>query len=461
MRWLFAGFCFLLSAELQAEAPDDFAFALTLEPAGPEALLRVDLPPAVFEGVVRPDLGDLRVFNAAGEVVPHAWLPQPKAGSEPLPPVRLPFFPLRGDPTAGVDGVQVRIERVGGRAVVTMKGNEAPVAHATLLGYLIDASGFDHSWRALLFELPPTSDDVVTRIRVEASDDLRQWTTLVSEAPVLRLTTGGQRLELGRVEFPPRRARYWRLTWPNAPALDLAGLASEPGAAVVEAPRQWKRVTGNALPDQPGQYEFDLGGQFPVDRLRLLLPHPNTVASVELLSRARDRDPWLRRSLNVVYRFSGAGQEVVSPDLQIAASSERYWLLRVDRRGGGLGGGAPELEAGWLTQGLVFAARGPAPFQLAYGSRSARPAAYPITTLLPGHHVEGDDRAGLTGPLSIGRASAGTERTLAGARATREAIDWQRWALWASLLAGVALLGGMAWRLSRQLAPPSDGGKGG
>jgi len=36
----------------------------------------------------------------------------------------------------------------------------------------------------------------------------------------------------------------------------------------------------------------------------------------------------------------------------------------------------------------VFAARGAGPFQLAYGSRDAKPTAFPIATLVPGYKSE-------------------------------------------------------------------------
>jgi hypothetical protein len=232
--------------------------------------------------------------------------------------------------------------------------------------------------------------------------------------------------------------------------VELAGLAGEPGEAVVEAPRQWKQVAGSAVSDKAGEYAFDLGGQFPVDRLRLLLPQPNTVASVEVLSRARGNDPWQRVALSSVYRLGAADQEVVNPDLWSPRPvSHRYWLLRVDQRGGGLGAGVPVLAAGWVPQRLVFTARGAAPFQLAYGSSSAGPAAYPIATLVPGYRAE-DEEQGWR-PLPIGRASSGSPHRLAGESATRVAIDWQRWTLWGSLLLGVALLAWMACGSARQL----------
>ena len=43
--------------------------------------------------------------------------------------------------------------------------------------------------------------------------------------------------------------------------------------------------------DAAGDFEFDLGGQFPVDRLRVALPQPNTVALIEILARAKPATP--------------------------------------------------------------------------------------------------------------------------------------------------------------------------
>jgi hypothetical protein len=458
-RCVRAWLLFLWAVAAVAETPADFAFGLPIEASGPQALFQLELPQAVYEGVLRADLADLRVFNAVGEPVPHAFLPRATASHARRLPLRLPFFALRGDAVAGVEGLEVRIERDAGRAVVTMNGRQqVPARAAALLGYLVDASTLQQPLRGLALELPSGLDDVVMRVRVEASDDLARWTTLVADAPVLRLQAGGQRLEQLRLEFPPHQARYLRLSWPGSPRpLPLAGLLGEPGDALVEAPRRWKQVAAMAPSEKAGEYLFDLGGQFPVDRLRLILPQPNTVAVVEILSRPRANAPWQRVLLTTVYRLGQGRQETVNPDLAVATASDRHWLLRVDQRGGGFGVGAPQLAVGWVPQRLVFTARGDAPFVLAYGSSRAGPAAYPIATLLPGYR--GDD-VGEPIAFPIGSARTGRVQTLAGESATREAIDWKRWTLWASLLLGVALLAWMAWRLARQLAaaptPPSD-----
>jgi uncharacterized protein DUF3999 len=57
--------------------PDDFARALLIEANSGAAIYEVKIPANVYETVVRRDLGDMRVFNANEELVPHT-LRKPK-----------------------------------------------------------------------------------------------------------------------------------------------------------------------------------------------------------------------------------------------------------------------------------------------------------------------------------------------------------------------------------------------
>ncbi|PTT36751.1 DUF3999 domain-containing protein, partial [Stenotrophomonas sp. HMWF022] len=103
---------------------------------------RVVLEPAIYRRAGAADLGDLQVFNAAGQALPSALL----APDQPLaqPPVQreLPWFPLpplaeaqRNDlqllTERDTDGRVRRVEaRLGGGAVANGQG-----------GWLIDANG--------------------------------------------------------------------------------------------------------------------------------------------------------------------------------------------------------------------------------------------------------------------------------------------------------------------------------
>jgi hypothetical protein len=52
--------------------PASFAFGMPVVTPADAAAYRVSLPIGVYQGVAREDLGDIRVFNARGEVVPYA-----------------------------------------------------------------------------------------------------------------------------------------------------------------------------------------------------------------------------------------------------------------------------------------------------------------------------------------------------------------------------------------------------
>jgi hypothetical protein len=454
----------LLPALAAAEQPGDFAYGLALQTSGSGAFYQLEVPRGVYEGVARADLGDVRVFNGAGEVVPHAFRPRVTAVRQILPPAAITLFPIHTDSPAGVEGVELRLERRGERTVIDLLSpGGKPPGGARLAGYLADARAVDAPIRAIALRLPAHTEQVVARVTLEASDDLRRWDTLASGAPVVRLSSGDERLEQLRIEMVPRRAKYLRVSWPGrSEAVALAGLEVEVGEATVEAPRQWSQVTAAAVKDRPGEYELDLGGLFPVDRLRLRLPQPNTVASFEVLARARPADPWHRVTTAVAYRLLREGDELTSADVEIGLTSDRYWLLKVDQRGGGIGEGALAVGAGWVPHRLVFAARGAGPFQLAYGRRDARPAAFEIATLVPGYTSEEEleQRRAPTASstVTIGTAQAGAApHRLGGDAVLRGRRDWKRWALWGSLGLGVVVLGWMALRLGRQMSRPPQG----
>ncbi len=456
--------CLLLlvaGAASAAERPDDFAYGARLEADGNEALYEVALPATVYRGVAQPDLRDVRVFNGSGEVVPHAWRTRRTEGTEATPPVALTLFPLKAAPGVTVDGLVISVRRSAGGATtinVTSSGVGAAAERRTV-GYLVDLTGFERTLRAIELDWTPAADGFAGKLRVDGSDDLGAWRALVAAAPLVNLEVAGQRLQQKRIELPPQKVRYLRLSWvPQGDGASLPDLSSASGELVekaIEALREWAPVEAGKG-EKPGEYVFDVRGHFPVDRIRLHLPEANTVVQAELLTRSRSDQPWRHVTRGVAYRLRRGEGEVTSPDLAVGVATERYWLLRVDQRGGGLGAGAPRLETGWVPHQLVFAARGSPPFQLAYGKRDAKPAAYAIESLIPGYREDTGARiraarAGTQQTVNVQGAQALAQTELGGEARRQEAIDWKRWSLWAALVLGVLILGVMAWRLVRQL----------
>lgn len=436
------------------ERPEQFAHAARIAGAGEDSHYRFTLPADAYRGVTRADLGDLRVFNGAGEPVPYAFVPLRVAKKDPaMHGTKL--FPLRGEEAKGLDGLNVRIRHNPGGGTSVDVSSSPAAKERKLLGYILDPGELKTPFEALVLDWQGRAGFTGTA-RVEASEDLKSWRTLAGAASILYLEHGGQRLERKRVELYGARARYLRVSFTGTPAdfaLKQARLELRPDKA--EPAREWLALVARPVADRPGEYEFDTGGHFPVDRLRFVLPQLNTVAQGQVFTRERREsrrsaeDYWRPALSATLYRLRRNGTEVTSADLAVAPNASRHWRLKVDQRGGGLGSGEVRLEIGWVPHQVVYAARGAEPFTLAYGMKIAKPGALPIAAVLPGYK-EGEAIALKTASLGVA-ASPEPKATSSFSIASAEA---KKWALWASLLVGVLLLVWMAFALLKQVGSP-------
>jgi len=76
--------------------PQDFAYAVPLQFEGQDALYQATLPLSVYQNTVRSDLGDLRVFNAQGEVVPHMLRQPERSQHQPAGAAQAGVFSVAG-----------------------------------------------------------------------------------------------------------------------------------------------------------------------------------------------------------------------------------------------------------------------------------------------------------------------------------------------------------------------------
>ena len=426
----------------------------TLRPHTDADIRASRLSPHVYEGAVRRDLGDLRIFNGDGSPVAFAFLPRPASTREAGSAFDLPFFPLRAESTRqNVGDLAITVRRAPSGTTVDLSTRDGKaVPPERLVGYLVDATAGKEPLAALAMSLPSAAN-VITRVRVDASDDLIGWHTLVSDMPLIALEFGGRRLTRERIELAPTTAKFLRVTFvPGQPTPELTSLRGEGADRAVEAPRQWRDVAGVAVRDTPGAYEFDLGGTFPVDRMTLLLPELNTVAPTEIFVRASPNEEWRPLASTVFYRLRQDGGEAANPPIVIFGGGYRYWKVHADPKTGALGATSPRLSFGWYPGVIAFAARGSGPFELAYGSARAGPAALAIETLVPGY-----DRVQREAP-SFPMAGTGAVNAAQSSRALERPIDAKRWLLWASLALAALVLGWMAYSLSRQMRDASSSG---
>jgi hypothetical protein len=313
--------------------------------------------------------------------------------------------------------------------------------------YLIDASKLEDRLAAFVVDWNAAPGTEVVRVSVEASDDLQGWWQ-VAGASVVRLSQGGRVLEQPRVALgSATKAKYYRMTWSGASDFRLRSVRAELTSEVRRAPRETLTVAGRAG-EKPGEFVFDLGARLPVEALRIVPAEPNSVAQLAILTREPLQTEWRRVTSAVFYRIERNGTQVESPALDIGRHAAREWMARTDPNAGGIGSTPPRLEVQWRPRQVVFVARGPGPFRLAFGNPDAKGSWLSVSTLIPGYR-HGDE---LKLPEAmVGAVEGGPPPRLAFLPARVAELGPREIALWATLIVAVFVLGFMAWRLHRQM----------
>ncbi|MFC7421130.1 DUF3999 domain-containing protein [Iodobacter arcticus] len=399
--------------------------ALVLSTSSP--FYRLDVPLSVYQFSQRADLGDLRVFNAAGELVPYALETRPAPQQNQLSQTAVRFFPYSSKASDERRDVSIQIRSDG-----QLSAQSHTFSKQQESSYIVDASQIKGQLESLI--LSWQESNYQGQIRLAASDNLQQWQAL-GNSEIIQLDYQGQTLSQPKVDLGSIRAKYLRISSDTPLTLKEVRLQSSI-EQTMPAKRAWLAPVTAQL--SQGEYLFDLGVHAPIDRLELALPQLNTVVQASLASRATPAEPWQNAQSGVLYRLQGKTAEARSPALSISPNNHRYWRLNVNQNSGGLGQGLPQLKAGWIPQQIAFVARGQAPFVLAFGQARVSSAAINSADLIIGK--------------AVASATAGVllNKTASAASATASAPSSARsYGLWAALVLAVGVLGGMAWKLIR------------
>jgi len=461
MRQLCIATLFLLliaaSALAKDSRPGDFAYGIPLRTAGTDALYQFTLPDVVYRSVTRSDLGDLCIFNRLGEVVPFTL--SQIAGPSPAGPEtrKLTLFPVSGSRLQETGGVSLLVKKGESGSLISVQTAEPGARANRISAYLLDASALKAPLKDLTLEWEEQPEGTVTKLRVEGSDNLEDWTLLVPSAALIDLRYGVHRLERRGIDLNSSMMKYYRIS--TAVPSDLpkfTSVAAHLSPASAEPPRHWTRVNAAPRSNRPGDYLFTTSGLMPVDRIRIRLPQENTLVQASFFSRATEKDPWKQGPTVLLYHLRIKGETLTSPTVALPASSDRYRLMRIDQAGGGIGKGLPLVELGWLPARILFLARGGGPFQLAFGSGRPGTCARGDSALFRQFSDQHKER------YIAGTAVAGTPVPLAGKAALKKPFlpyDTKTMVLWSLLLLGVATLAWMALHLHRQLNSTKKGNK--
>jgi hypothetical protein len=460
-------------AEPRPEAASPPPLPLALAGTGPYYLLNVSMAARQASG--RLDLSDLRVRNAAGDAMAFAWAQAPTPAPDPQRvPVRIYKVPLPPADAAS---------SIGGRP---------------RQAWIVDTREARLDLMQLDLGLEPGTQGAYT-LRIEASDDLQHWRTVAEDAQLVQLQAlpqvgaaaalatqaGREQLKSDPIDLDAVPARYLRLTTaPRSaiPPLVTATITREPHRPAAP-PLEWGAPI-EATSCDTNSCEYALPRNVPIDAVQVAPTDVDTIGQVMVSGRIDAsrlpprRHSLLRGSLHALRLKANRSAERTGPVWDDVAEANVYWLTQAGgapdlhspplRLGGEwwsalrletfgpisqLGRAAPTLRIGARPRQLVFVARGPGPFVLARATPTERTAPMPLAALMPARGPEAplpEATATVAAPVAAAAPSSPVSGTTKAGAPTSSNSPW----LWAALLAGLALMGAMAWSLLRK---PADG----
>ncbi len=456
-------------ATASAYTLDQFSHHSSVQGPNGTGLARFTLTPEAMRASQHPGYADLAMFNASSEPVPYAVIQAEPVAANAVPN-QMALIPInivregtaRSGPPSNVmtetklEGIL--IERVRGQSALrvtvtaqaaaasnTVKGaaRGSQMRHYAVLGDAVPAT-------YIQFDIAAEQRDFAVPLQIEASDDLVQWNP-IAEGTIYRVQVGDTVRESLRIPANGRTIRFVRITATGDPTLTadaLQGVLVEQPANPTARPESDAMTIPMRAGAEPGEWIADFGGRFPVVALQMSLPQLNTIASSQWFVRASSAEPWRPLATETVYRLQNKKIEIRNPEVAVPTLPVREVKIKVDMRGGGLGAGEVNLSARYHPIEVLFAARGNGPFMLGVGlgAKVIDTSRLPVASIVPGwsQKTRAEIAAVSAAPLS---ANANIKPT--DAVSPWGTVDGRKLVLWTVLFLAVAVLGFMAYRLSR------------
>jgi hypothetical protein len=461
MRSVFFVGAFFVAAAAGAADEPAFRYSAPITVSSPGAFVQLPLPPAAYGRSASANLADLRIVDARGERVPFAVLAPRQPEAQTTEQQRdATLYPLPARPAADgswaapievtVDGDRISVKRLASGTAGT-----TTAAVTTSAGWLLDLGERrrDEPAPQSLHVAWSGPAEFSAAFRFDSSDDLRQW-RVGGSGQLMALASPTGPLTQPTVVLGANPGRFVRLVWAdpaNAPQISAAkAIAPHSSSKVLDAPTELviapsAEPVGKSAADEAAQraLHFDLGGTLPIAQIDLRWAGGTRVAPVRLQARNEANEPWRELAAAVFYRLEHGTETASSPPLAISTTA-RYVRVVPDPRAAALDAAQTQLVVQAPLASLVFAAQGQPPYTLQAGAKVTAPSALPLATLVPS--LDGERER-------FGRAALG-DWSEASAVARAEQAQQQRaalrpWLLWSVLLAGVAGLAFMVWRLAK------------
>ncbi len=422
-----------------ALAPDNFAFNSTLSPAT-NSLREVTLSTKILEAMQRRDFGDLRVFNAQGQEVPHQF--STAITKDKTLEKALNFYPFSREQAADPAGIRIQILQKNTNQSINIVNGKQQSYSSREYQYIAENKNNKQSLCKLSFNWDQPRPNMILPIKIEGSDNLQNWSTLNNSVNISKLDYAGSQLVRSGVSITCSKHDYLRLTWlkpeQGLKLNSITAIYKQPQESVLQQKNIGRPNNGD---DNHWYFKTDIAA--PITQLELIAPTDGLLYKGRLYSRPDDSSEWRYRQSITQYRLKISETRLSSDPLKLSATSDNCWKIELDTDNQFTNAQLPDIKLGWQQQKLVFLAQGEAPFTLAYGNPEILPASSNgISQLIRTLQDAGETPEKVTLEESVSNTKVAK---------LEKNIPWKVVGLWVFLILGTAVLGYMAYHLFQQM----------
>ena len=436
---------------------NDFAYIATLSDAK-TSLRQIDLPKEVYAKMYRQDYGDLRIFSADDQVVPHQFSRSKTVSSTQIE--NLTFYPFNREQASDTNNISIEINQSTGRQQLKINNSLGTMeSNTSEYQYIIENSQFQKNKQTpslckLKLYWQQSKPSLILGLKLESSNDLQQWQSLSRKLNVSRLNYAKSQLVRDEIEFRCTSQPYLRLTWLNQDNNADAGvrLNSIQGFYTQKNAQQsqWQSFAKPQYNDD-GHWLFESNVVAPLAKMEFIAPENGLLYKGKLFSRNSNDQNWRYRDQITQYQLNIGDSDLKSNPFSLGGINDRYWKFEPTIETKFTNDQLPEIRAAWPTTKVLFIAQGNGPFKLAFGN----PAILPAQNSDLNNLIQSlQQTASTVDKVTLSKIIDG-EKSFSRDGKT----NWKKLALWAVLLLGTLLMAFMAYRLFQQMGSDEKSGK--
>ncbi|WP_223788742.1 DUF3999 family protein [Marinicella meishanensis] len=421
---------------------------------------RLSIPAAVYLHAHNADLRDVRILNAAGDEVPIRITMDEDQWRQTWSAVTLPLFNLQTTKDFPINSQQVKTTWTGDQQSITVTTNEAvkrflqSQEQTSRNQVLLDATVLSHQ-SAVALELDwtfATAGNRVFYVDLLGSTDLADWQVVLPRHKLVEVNTGQRVVYENRLNLPQRTHRYYQLRF-HGPVVPVVNRVTAVTVQQhVDRPLRWLPIDRfEALdPALHGHVlQWDTGGHYPVEAVKLSFDYQNLMADVQLQSRPNDQAPWRVVAQSGIYEVGSGELSMFNDRLAVPTNHHRHWRLRTESTINSQW--VDGIEMAWRAHLLQFLAQGAGPYTLVFGDEQVN--AWPDNAWYQA--LDPDLQTGLfVDAVQVGPMTTTPEPVIEPETSVQE-DPISRWVFWGLLTLVLMILLLMAVRLLREVASGS------